>query len=489
MERYPVTDPAVLAARLPSDFRLGVATAAYQVEGGVSEGGRGPSIWDTFSHTPGRVWNADTGDTACDHYHRWESDLDLMAELGVDSYRLSIAWPRIQPGGSGPVNRAGVDFYRRLLTGLRERDIEPVVTLYHWDLPQELEDAGGWPARETAYRFAEYAGIAARELGDLVGSWLTLNEPWVVAFLGYAAGVHAPGRTEPAAALAAAHHLNLAHGLGADAIRGELGEAARVAVTLNHHAVRAHDPERAEDVEAARRVDAVGNRIWTGPMLRGFYDEDLLEDTAEITDWSFVRDGDTQAAQVPIESLGINYYTPTIVRGIAPGEAPSSSGGHGEGVASPWVGVSGVDFVEPEGERTEMGWLVEPSALTGMLRRLGEENPGLPLVITENGAAYADEVVEGEGDEGRSRHVPDRDRTSYLSGHLGAVADAIDAGVDVRAYFAWSLLDNFEWAFGYQRRFGIVAVDFETQERIVKDSALWFREVLAAHQVRRHRSP
>ncbi|GAA1236640.1 GH1 family beta-glucosidase [Janibacter melonis] len=482
MERYPVIPPADLAARLPAGFRLGAATASYQIEGAVDEGGRGPSIWDTFSHTPGMIMGGDTGDVACDHYHRWESDVELVADLGLDAYRLSVAWPRVVPTGSGAVSQEGLDFYKRVLTGLRERDVDTVVTLYHWDLPQPLEDAGGWPVRETAERFAEYAGVLARELGDLVGTWTTLNEPWVSAFLGYASGVHAPGRTEPAAALAAAHHLNLGHGLAARAIRAELGDDASVMVTLNHHAIRPADPSSAADVDAARRLDAVGNRIFTGPMLRGAYPQDLFEDTAHVTDWSFVRDGDEALAHVPVSALGINYYTPTIVRGLAEGEEPSSSGGHGEGSATPWVGATGVDFVEPEGERTRMGWLVEPSALSGMLRRLRDDFPGLPLIITENGAAYEDEVSTDE-DGGRAVH--DLDRTSYYSGHVSAVADAIDDGVDVRAYFAWSLLDNFEWAFGYDRRFGVVHVDFETQERTPKDSALWLRDLARSHRDRR----
>ena len=474
---YEITDPAALAARFPDGFRWGSATAAYQVEGAADEGGRGPSIWDTFSRTPGRVLNGDTGDVACDHYRRWESDIALMRELGLDSYRLSLAWPRIQPDGSGAVNREGVDFYRRLLTGLREAGIEPLVTLYHWDLPQPLEDAGGWPSRETALRYADYAAICARELGDLVGTWTTFNEPWCTAYLGYASGHHAPGRTEPAAALAAVHHLNLAHGLGARAIRAELGEETPISVTLNVHAVRPSDPGDPADVEATRRIDGLGNRLFTGPMLEGAYPQDVLEDTAPITDWSFVLDGDVETAHVRLDALGINYYTPMIARALAPGEV-GGSGGHGEGAASPWVGVEGVGFDEPEGEYTRMGWYVEPATLTALIADLSSRYPEVPLVVTENGAAYEDVVV----DEGGERRVHDVGRTAYYSGHIGAVADAIDAGADVRGYFAWSLLDNFEWAFGYDRRFGIVHVDFPTQERTVKDSGRWYSEVVGAHR-------
>ncbi|NXY99597.1 family 1 glycosylhydrolase, partial [Streptomyces sp. BR123] len=309
--------------RFPEHFRWGTATAAYQIEGAAGEDGRTPSIWDTFSHTAGKVRNGDTGDIAADHYHRVSEDIALMRRLGVTDYRFSIAWPRVQPTGRGPADQKGLDFYRRLTDGLREAGIRPVATLYHWDLPQELEDAGGWPDRDTAYRFAEYAGLAAEGLGDRVATWTTLNEPWCAAFLGYGSGVHAPGRTSAVDSLRAAHHLNLAHGLAVRALRGAVPEAAEVSLTLNLHAVRAHT-DTPEDLDAARRIDAVGNRIFLDPVFHGCLPEDLVGDTASVTDWSFVMDGDLRTAAAPIDFLGINYYSPaTVAAGTTPSPSPS----------------------------------------------------------------------------------------------------------------------------------------------------------------------
>lgn len=295
--------------RFPDGFVWGSATASYQIEGAAKEGGRGPSIWDTFSHTPGKTLNGDTGDVACDHYHRWREDLGHVAELGLQAYRFSVAWPRVQPGGRGPVNREGLDFYSRLVDGLLERGIQPVATLYHWDLPQDLEDAGGWPARDTAYRFAEYAELVAAALGDRVHTWTTLNEPWCSAYLGYASGAHAPGRVEPAAALAAVHHLNLGHGLAGQAIR-RAAPSGQLSLTLNLHVVRPADPDSEADRDAVRRIDAVGNRAFLGPVLDGAYPDDLLADTAHVSDWSFVRDGDTAAARVPSTCWGSTTTPP-----------------------------------------------------------------------------------------------------------------------------------------------------------------------------------
>lgn len=455
----------------PDGFLWGTATAAYQIEGAATEDGRGQSIWDTFSHTPGRTLNGDTGDVACDHYHRWRDDLDHIAALGVDAYRLSISWPRVQPGGQGPLNTAGVDFYKRLLDGLNERGVRPVVTLYHWDLPQELEDAGGWPSRDTALRFADYAEHMARELGDRVHMWTTLNEPWCSAYLGYASGVHAPGRAEPDAALAAVHHLSLGHGMAVRAIRGERPDA-KVSVTLNLHVVRPADADDAQDRDAVRKIDAIANRAFLGPMLDGTYPEDLLADTTHVSDWSFVRDGDTAAAQQPLDVLGVNYYSTQIVRHVPPGRSASQDDGHASGAGSPWVGADDVEFVRPPGPYTAMGWNIDPSGLTELLTGLGRTYPGLPLMVTENGAAFADEI-------GADGAVHDPQRIEYLRGHIAAVGEAIDAGVDVRGYFAWSLLDNFEWSFGYDRRFGLIYVDYPTQKRIWKDSATWYRDLIA----------
>ncbi|MEI5007639.1 GH1 family beta-glucosidase [Streptomyces sp. PmtA] len=447
--------------RFPEGFRWGTATAAYQIEGAAAEDGRAASIWDTFSRTPGKVRNGDTGDIAADHYHRVSEDIALMRRLGVTDYRFSIAWPRVQPTGRGPAVQKGLDFYRRLTDELREAGIRPVATLYHWDLPQELEDAGGWPHRETAHRFAEYAGLAAEALGDRVVTWTTLNEPWCAAFLGYGNGVHAPGRTSARDSLRAAHHFNLAHGLAVGALRAALPEPAEVSLTLNLHAVRAHT-DTPEDHDAARRVDAVGNRIFLDPVFHGRLPQDLVADTASVTDWDFVRDGDLRTASAPIDSLGINYYSPTEVAAGSVSESPS-----------PWAGAERhVRFVPVPGPRTAMDWPVDADGLHELLVRLRDELPGLPLVVTENGAAY-DDYADPSG------AVKDPERVVYLHAHLAAVHRAIEDGADVRGYFLWSLLDNFEWAYGYGKRFGVVHVDFATQRRTLKSSAHWYADVIA----------
>ncbi|MEW2633653.1 GH1 family beta-glucosidase [Streptomyces sp. NPDC048389] len=446
--------------RFPTGFRWGTATAAYQIEGAAAEDGRTPSIWDTFSRIPGKVRNGDTGDIAADHYHRMREDVALMRRLGVTDYRFSIAWPRVQPTGRGPAVQKGLDFYRRLVDELRDAGIRPVATLYHWDLPQELEDAGGWPERETARRFGEYAGIMAEALGDRVATWTTLNEPWCAAFLGYGNGVHAPGRTSPLASLRAAHHFNLAHGWAAQTLRAALPAGAEISLTLNLHAVRAHTNSPA-DLDAARRIDAVGNRVFLDPVFHGRLPEDLVRDTAAVTDWSFVLDGDLEAASTPIDSLGINYYSPTVV---AAGSSESPS---------PWAGAEEhVRFLPAPGPRTAMDWPVDANGLHELLIRLRDDLPGVPLVITENGAAY-DDYADPSG------AVHDPERVAYLHAHLSAVHRAIGEGADVRGYFLWSLLDNFEWAYGYSKRFGIVHVDFATQRRTFKDSAHWYADVIA----------
>ena len=457
--------------RFPDGFLWGSATASYQIEGAAKEGGRGPSIWDTFSHTPGKTLNGDTGDVADDHYHRWEEDLGHIADLGLGAYRFSTAWPRVQPGGSGPVNREGLDFYSRLVDGLLERGVKPVLTLYHWDLPQDLEDAGGWANRDTAYRFAEYAEFMARELGDRVDTWTTLNEPWCSAYLGYASGAHAPGRADGAAALAAVHHLNLAHGLGVQAIRSVL-PSARASITLNLHVIRPVDPSSPEDLDAVRRVDALANRAFTGPLLSGAYPADLFDDTAHVTDWSFVRPGDEAIAHRPIEVLGVNYYSTALARRWDGASPRSEDDGHDDALGSPWVGADDVEFVRPEGPYTAMGWNIDPSGMTELLLRIAREYPDQPMMITENGAAFAD-TVSPDG------AVHDPLRIDYIARHLEAVGQAIDQGADVRGYFAWSLLDNFEWSYGYDRRFGLIRVDYDTLVRTWKDSAHWYQGVVA----------
>ncbi|MEU3203087.1 GH1 family beta-glucosidase [Streptomyces cyaneofuscatus] len=462
-------------APFPTGFIWGAATAAYQVEGAAAENGRTPSIWDTFSHTPGKVQNGDTGDVAADHFHRYRDDVALMKRLGLKAYRFSVSWSRVQPTGRGPAVERGLDFYRALVDELLAAGITPVATLYHWDLPQELEDAGGWPERATAERFAEYAAIMARALGDRVGMWTTLNEPWCTAFLGYGSGVHAPGRTEPAAALRAAHHLNLAHGRATEALRTHLPAAAQTSVTLNLHQVSPLTGSEA-DADAARRIDAVGNRIFTGPMLHGAYPEDLLTDTERIVNWTeLIHDGDLAAIAAPIDVLGVNYYTPTIVSTPASGAGDTRNDGHGSSDHSPWPGSEHVAFHLAEGKpRTAMNWSVDPNGLHALLMDVARENPGLPLMVTENGAAFED-VVDAAG------QVYDPERIAYLHGHLAAVQRALADGADVRGYFLWSLMDNFEWGYGYAKRFGAVHIDYATQRRTPKASAHWYSEVIARH--------
>lgn len=458
--------------KFPSNFLFGSATASYQVEGAFDEGGRGPSIWDTFSKTPGKTRDGDTGDVAIDHYHRLEEDLDLMSALGLDSYRFSIAWPRIQPTGSGPVNQAGVDFYNRLIDGLLARGIKPVATLYHWDLPQVLEDAGGWPVRETALRFADYADAVGKAFGDRVSVWTTLNEPWCAAYLGYGSGVHAPGRQSGADALAAVHHLNLAHGLGVQALRAVSGQQAAYSVTHNLHAVRPADEGSGE---AVRRIEALANRAFTWPMLRGELDPGLVADTAGVTDWAFVQDGDLEAANQPIDILGVNYYSTVTVRMWDGSGDVARNDGHQSHGGSPWPGSDMVEFVQQEGPYTAMGWNIAPDGLEKLLLDLHAEFPNQPLMITENGAAFPDELIDGA--------VHDDQRIDYVHRHLVAVKRAMEKGADVRGYQLWSLFDNYEWAHGYSKRFGIIHVDYETMRRTLKDSALWYRDVIATRQL------
>jgi beta-glucosidase len=457
----------------PAGFLWGAATASYQVEGAAAEDGRTPSIWDTFARRRGAVRNADTGDVAADHYHRFTDDVALMSRLGLSAYRFSLSWSRVRPGGQGPVNPAGLSFYDRLVDELLANDIRPVATTYHWDLPQELEDAGGWTNRETSYRFAEYVAMAADCLGDRVSLWSTLNEPWCTAFLGYASGVHAPGRQEPAAALSAVHHLLLGHGLAVGVLRDTLPHDGQASLVLNLHSIRPVSDSEA-DLNAVRRIDGLANRVFLEPVLRGEYPADVLADTASITDWAFVRDADLAEISRPIDALGVNYYTPTLVRAREAGAPQVRSDGHGASTSSPWVAADDIDFLQPPGSRTAMQWAVDSTGLHDVLARMGSEYPDLPLVVAENGAAY-DDYVDPTG------RIRDPERIAYLRAHLGEVQRAISEGIDVRGYFVWSLLDNFEWSYGYSRRFGIVYVDFATQRRWLKDSARWFAGVAAAN--------
>ncbi|MEV0715675.1 GH1 family beta-glucosidase [Asanoa sp. NPDC050611] len=443
----------------PPDFLWGAATAAYQIEGAATEDGRTPSIWDTFSRTPGRTVNGDTGDVACDHYHRWRDDVKLMADLGLRSYRFSLSWPRIQPGGTGAASQRGLDFYRGLVDELLDHGIEPWVTLYHWDLPQELEDAGGWPARDTARRFADYTALAHAALGDRVRFWTTFNEPWCSAFLGYGSGVHAPGRSDPGEAVRAAHHLMLGHGLAAQAVGVPLG------ITLNLYAISPAS-DAAADLDAARRIDGLANRIFLDPLLRGSYPADVVADLAEVTDMSHVRDGDLELISAPLPMLGVNYYSRHVVAGPVPGAEPEPYWRK----QTSWPGSSDVRFVTRGLPVTDMNWEIDAPGLVETLTRLHLSYPAVPLYVTENGAAFVDEVVDGE--------VPDPQRVAYFDAHLRACHEAITAGVPLRGYFAWSLMDNFEWAWGYTKRFGLIHVDYATQLRTPKTSARWYAEVI-----------
>jgi beta-glucosidase len=451
--------------RFPENFLWGTATAAYQVEGAATEDGRGPSIWDTFSHTEGKVRHGDTGDIACDQYHRLEEDLDLISELGMGAYRFSVAWPRIQPEGSGPTNQKGLDYYRRLVDGLRQRSIEPMLTLYHWDLPQALEDRGGWTSRETSERFAEYAGIVYEALSDDVGFWITLNEPWVSAWMGYGLGVHAPGRKGSNNALAATHHLLLGHGLAMERMRSA-GNENRLGVTLNLHP--GHPSRNTEaDREAARRVDGQAVRLYLDPLFRGEYPEDVFSYYRERgADLSFVRDEDLQTISVPIDFLGINYYFKNTVR-----EAPVE-----EGESVPFADLGTRPVIPHAGEKTAMGWPVEPDGLKEMLVRIKDEYADVPIYVTENGRAVHDYIDPENG-------VDDEERISYLESHFRAAHKAIEQGVDLRGYMVWSFLDNFEWAEGYSKRFGIVFVEYGTQRRVPKASARWYAEVIRRNGV------
>jgi beta-glucosidase len=464
------SDPVVF----PTDFAWGVATASFQIEGSTKADGRGASIWDTFAATPGRVANGDTGEPGTDHYRRYREDVALLRELGIGNYRFSIAWPRIQPDGKGPVNRAGIDFYDSLVDCLLEAGIRPWPTLYHWDLPQALEDEGGWPNRDTALRFADYAMTVHDALGDRVRTWTTFNEPWCAAFLGYAAGVHAPGRTEPAAAIAAVHHMLLGHGTAAAALRDQAsakGGEVEVGIVLNAQAVRPNSDSVA-DLDAARRIDALRNRIFLDPLYYGRYPDDVRRDLAAITDFSFERDGDMEVISAPLDLLGVNFYNPSLVTGSSSGTSPEDLDPTGGDAASPWVGSEDVAFIYSGLPQTAMGWEVDASGLRELLVRLSVDYPGIPLYVMENGAAYDDTVSEADG------AVHDPERIGYLEQHLRASHAALEAGAPLKGYFVWSMMDNFEWAFGYDKRFGVIYVDYDSQERIVKDSGYWYSRVV-----------
>jgi len=440
----PQTSSVLTRADFPRNFQFGVATSSYQIEGAVLEDGRGTSIWDTFCREPGRISDGSSGDIACDHYHRWPQDLDLIAALGVDAYRFSIAWPRIQALGSGTINPLGLDFYERLVDGMLERGLKPYATLYHWDLPQALQDAGGWTNRDTAYRFAEYARAVAQRLGERVVSYATLNEPWCSSVLSYQLGHHAPGLHDRKAALSAAHHLLVGHGEAMKALR-EVVPGSELGIVLNLTPMYPASDSEAEHRTAALE-DGKFNRWFLDPLLRGEYPFDIWEHYG--ADVPEVQAGDLETLKGPLDFMGVNYYTRAFVSSDAQKPAGASY--------------------------TAMGWEVFPQGFTDLLLRLKRDYAVPPLFITENGAAYSDTLsTDGES-------VHDLERVSYFASHLEAVRQATVQGVDVRGYFAWSLMDNFEWAFGYEKRFGLVYVDYATQQRTLKDSARWFRALASS---------
>jgi beta-glucosidase len=435
----------------PDGFLWGTATASFQIEGGISE--RGWCIWDDFCRWPGRVYEGHTGDVADGHYHRYREDVALMAELGMQAYRFSISWPRVLKGGVGEVNEPGLAFYDRLVDELLEHDITPYVTLYHWDLPWELHRLGGWPARDTAQRFADYVQVVADRLGDRVTNWITHNEPWVVAFLGYWFGVHAPGWQDMGLALQAAHHVLLSHGLAVPILR-ESNPQARVGITLNLSPVYPASESEA-DRAAAQRQDGFANRWFLDPVFKGEYPQDMWELVGAAAPRVF--EGDMETISRPLDFLGVNYYTRALVQ--ADEQAPT-----------------GVRSLHPDGEYTQMDWEVFPQGLTDLLVRVERDYAPGDIYITENGCAYED-VLTSEG------RVHDAQRTAYLQSHFAAAHEAIGQGVPLKGYFVWSLLDNFEWAYGYSRRFGIVYVDFDTLRRYPKDSALFCKQVAQANAV------
>ena len=441
--------------RFPEGFVWGTASSAYQIEGAWNEDGRGLSIWDTFCRQPGKTWHGDCGDVAADHYHRYAEDVQLMSDLGLKAYRFSVSWPRVLPEGAGQVNPKGLDFYDRLVDALLAKGIEPYLNLYHWDLPQALEDRGGWPNRDTVQYFADYAQVVARRLGDRVSHWLTHNEPFVAAVVGYLFGEHAPGVQDPIAALAAGHHLLLSHGYACEVLHQEIQDAV-VGVALNLSPVYpASDSE--EDHIAAARYDTVLNRMFLEPLLLGRYPAEAMELLGAF--FPEMRPDDMRRIAAPLGFVGVNYYSRTVVRN------------------DPEALLIGATEVHPEGNDYSGMWEIYPEGIYDLLVRIQRDYHLDNLMITENGIC----VPDGLDLDGRVR---DPRRIKYLQDHLAQVHRAMQDGVPVKGYFVWSLTDNFEWAHGFDKRFGIVYVDFQTQKRTVKDSGRWFAQVIAENAVR-----
>jgi len=440
----------------PENFIWGAATASYQIEGGWDKHGKGESIWDRFSHTPGKVNNGDTGDVANDHYRLWKKDIRLMKQIGLQAYRFSISWPRILPNGRGKVNQKGLDFYDKLVDGLLKEEIKPFVTLYHWDLPQALQDEGGWETRSTAEAFVEYTEAVSKTLGDRVKNWITHNEPAVVAWVGNDSGEHAPGNQDLSKGIAVSHHLMLSHGWAVPVIRRN-SQDSEVGITLNV-GWRVPASNSTFDLEAVRAADGMWTRWFTDPLYGRGYPGDVVADFERqdaLPNMQFVQNGDMKAISVPMDFLGVNYYNREVVRSNAPGNDPQ------------------IVFFKPRTPEnwTEMGWEIHPEGLTGVLSRLYFDYKPLKMYVTENGASYSTPPDE-------NKRVKDELRIDYYRTHIAAVLRAIEAGVPMAGYFAWSLMDNFEWARGYAQRFGLIWVDFNTQERIIKDSGKWYKGVI-----------
>ncbi len=437
----------------PKNFKWGAATASYQIEGAYAEDGKGESIWDNFSHKRGNILNGDTGKIACDHYHRFTEDIELIDKIGLDTYRFSISWPRILPRGKGQVNQKGIDFYKRLCNSLLEKGIEPAVTLYHWDLPQALQEKGGWANRDTAKYFNEYAEIVFSELGDLVKTWITHNEPWVVAFVGNIYGEHAPGNKDYKKGIQVLHNLLLSHGMAVRTFQ-DMNLAGEIGITLNLGDIQPAT-EKPTDKEAASLQDQLLNRITLEPLFKGNYPEQLFEIYTSEFGPIDIESGDLELINNPIDFLGINYYTRNIIK-----NDPQANG----------LGISEVKPADKE--YTEMNWEVYPEGLYNVLKRVNADYTDLPLYVTENGAAFNDEI----SNDGK---VHDERRISYLQGHFQAAHQAIEAGIPLQRYYVWSLMDNFEWSYGYTKRFGLIFIDYQNkQERILKDSAYWYQSVI-----------
>jgi beta-glucosidase len=452
----------------PDGFLWGAATSAYQIEGAVTADGRGPCLWDICSHRPGTTHRGDNGDIACDHYHRLESDVDLISDLSLRGYRFSVAWPRVQPEADGRVNQAGLDHYRRLLDLLLAKGVEPMVTLYHFDLPQYLQAEGGWTNRETALRFADYAGIVADALGDRVRLWLTINQPWVEAFFGYGDTVFAPAYGEIGKAVRASHHLLLGHGLATRAVVAAASTPAQVGLALEPVPVTAASDSE-DDLKAAERYDEQRCQWFLEPVFHGRYPERLFDEYVRLIGDDFLHEGDCEAMNADLGLLALNYYSPARVAASPPATQPTS-----RSLFWDWFGLE--EQPQPDAARTTMGWTIEPEGLTQTLVRLKDDYGDIPLYVTENGAAFYD-YVDPEG------RINDLERIEFLRAHFTAAHAAITQGVDLRGYFVWSLLDNFEWAEGYSMRFGLVFTDYRTKERILKQSAHFYRDVIAANAV------